>query len=163
MKFKNMVSTMLALLLIMTIFSCNKQEVKTKPDFPELNKETAEIKNDIKIEKFFDVSDCSPMLESTVPIASDENHIFFTNPGSDEYMYSEDADKELSIYKADIGKTEMVFDELSEIIPGNAENIVRNEKNYCNSGCAKGGGPLFTGCRSEWNSLYFRSDSCKSC
>lgn len=127
MKFKNMVSTMLALLLTMTTFSCNKQEVKTKPDFPELNKETVEIKNDIKIEKFFDVSDCSPMLESTVPIASDENHIFFTNPGSDEYMYSEDADKELSIYKADIGKTEMVFDELSEIIPGNAENIVRNE------------------------------------
>ena len=127
MKFKNMVSTMLALLLTMTTFSCNKQEVKTKPDFPELNKETVEIKNDIKIEKFFDVSDCSPMLESTVPIASDENHIFFTNPGFDEYMYSEDADKELSIYKADIGKTEMVFDELSEIIPGNAENIVRNE------------------------------------
>ena len=34
-------------------------------------------------------------------------------------------------------------------------NYVRHEKGNRNSRCTEGGGPIFTGYRSEWNSLYF--------
>lgn len=123
MSVKKILCIITAAMMMVSASSCSESKINVDKDISSADN-ISKSENSTQIERFFDVNDYDEMLRYTLPIAADEQRIFF----ADDYYTLNETDNiavELSMYEVDITGKKISYDGQAGELPTGAEQVIR--------------------------------------